>query len=167
MLEALSRNLKEVLAEENFTIEEIYKEFKIKNVPQEKPLELAPSVISENDFEVIHAKSINQIDKRQWNDYMGERGTYNWEGMKFLEKSFTNNAKSEDNWVFDYFIVKDALKNTVLSTFLTTALWKDDMLSSEAVSIKIEAEREKDPYYLTSKGIVGRFPINRRQSPVP
>ena len=151
MLEALSRNLKEVLSEENFTIEEIYKAFKIKNVPLEKPLELAPSIISENDFEVIHAKSINQIDKRHWNDYMGERGTYNWEGMKFLEKSFANNDKPEDNWMFDYFIVKDALKNTILSTFLTTALWKDDMLSSEAVSIKIEAERKKDPYYLTSK----------------
>lgn len=153
MLGALSRNLNEVLAEESFTIEEIYKAFKIKNVSQEKPLELAPSVISENDFEIIHAKSISQIDKRQWDDYMGERGTYNWEGMKFLEKSFTKNDKPEDNWTFDYFIVKDALKNTVLSTFLTTALWKDDMLSPESVSIKVEAERseKKDPYYLTSK----------------
>jgi len=152
MIQALSRNLREVLAEENFSIEEIYKAFKIKNAPQEKLVELAPSVISENDFEIIHAKSITQIDKRQWDDYMGERGSYNWEGMKFLEKSFTGNEKPENNWMFDYFIVKDALKNTVLSTFLTTAIWKDDMLSPESVSIKIEAERaEKDPYYLTSK----------------
>jgi len=152
MVQSLSNNLREVLAEESFTIEEIYKAFKIKTTSQQKPIELAPSVISENDFEIIHAKSIQQIDKRQWDDCMGERGTYNWEGMKFLEKSFTGNDKPEDNWVFDYFIIKDALKNTVLSTFLTTAIWKDDMLSSEAVSIKIEAEREtKDPYYLTSK----------------
>ncbi len=152
MIQSLSRNLKEVLAEENFSIEEIYKAFKIKNVPQEKAVELAPSVISDNDYEVIHSKSITQIDKRQWDDHMGERGSYNWEGMQFLEKSFTGNEKPEDNWVFDYFIVKDALKNTVLSTFLTTAIWKDDMLSSEAVSAKIETERAaKDPYHLTSK----------------
>jgi 7-keto-8-aminopelargonate synthetase-like enzyme/predicted N-acyltransferase len=152
MVQALSKNLKEVLIEENFTIEQICKAFKMNPVKTEKPLELAPSIISDNDFEIIHAKSITQIDKRQWDDYMGERGSYNWEGMKFMEKSFTGNEKPENNWVFDYFIVKDALKNTVLSTFLTTAIWKDDMLSSEAISTKIEAERaQKNPYYLTSK----------------
>jgi 7-keto-8-aminopelargonate synthetase-like enzyme/predicted N-acyltransferase len=154
MIQSLSKNLKEILAEENFTLEEIYKAFKISNAPKAiKSLELAPSVISENDFEIIHAKSISQIDKIQWDDYMAERGAYNWEGLKLLEKSFTGNEKSENNWVFDYFIVKDALKNTILSTFLTTAIWKDDMLSSESVSLKIEAERteKKDPYYLTSK----------------
>jgi hypothetical protein len=152
MIQALAKNLKEVLAEENFTIDEIYKAFKINKVQVTKAVELAPSVISDNDFEIIHSKSITQIDKRQWNDYMGERGSYNWEGMNFLEKSFTGHDKPENNWMFDYFIVKDALKNTVLSTFLTTAIWKDDMLSSESVSAKVEAERtEKDPYYLTSK----------------
>lgn len=152
MVQALAKNLKEVLIEENFTVEQIYKAFKMNPVKVAEPVKLAPSVISENDFEVIHAKSIEQIEKRQWDDYMGERGSYNWEGMKFLEKSFTGNEQPENNWVFDYFIVKDALKNTVLSTFLTTAIWKDDMLSTEAISMKVEAERaEKNPYYLTSK----------------
>ena len=97
---------------------------------------------------------------------MGERGTYNWEGMNFLEKTFTKNDAPENNWIFDYFIVKDALKNTVLSTFLTTAIWKDDMLSSEAVSIKIEAERKKGSLLFNFQGIICWFFINRRQPSV-
>jgi hypothetical protein len=38
-----------------------------------------------------------------------------------------------------------------VATFLTTALWKDDMLSPAAVSVKVEEQRLTNPYYLTSK----------------
>ncbi|HTB31956.1 MAG TPA: aminotransferase class I/II-fold pyridoxal phosphate-dependent enzyme [Bacteroidia bacterium] len=152
MVQALDKNLKEVLAEENFTIEQIYKAFKITPAKTEKTQQLAPAEITETNFEVIHCKSISQIDKDIWNQLLGERGSYNWEGMKFLENSFTGNEKEEDNWVFDYIIIKDALKTPVLATFLTTSMWKDDMLAPETVSSQIEAQRATgDPYYLVSK----------------
>jgi len=152
MIEALSRNLKEVLAEENFTIEEIYKAFKMNPVKTEKPVELAPAIITETNFEVIHCKSIAQIDKQLWDQLLGERGSYNWEGMKFLENTFTGNETEENNWVFDYIIIKDALQTPILATFLTTSLWKDDMLAPESVSSQIESQRDAgDPYYLVSK----------------
>jgi hypothetical protein len=38
----------------------------------------------------------------------------------------------------------------VLATFFTAALWKDDMLSTAAVSEAVEQRRAEDPYYLTS-----------------
>ena len=41
----------------------------------------------------------------------------------------------------------------VLATFLTTALWKDDMLSPALISENVELRRSHDPYYLTSKVI--------------
>jgi hypothetical protein len=152
MVEALAKNLKEVLIEENFTIEQIYKAFKLNPVKAEKPVELAPAVITETNFEVIHCKSITQIDKPLWDQLLGERGSYNWEGMKFLENTFTNNETEENNWAFDYIVIKDALKTPVLATFLTTSLWKDDMLAPEGVSSQIESQRETgDPYYLVSK----------------
>lgn len=152
MIAALAKNLKEVLAEENFTIEEIYKAFKMTPAKVQKPLELAPAVFTETHFEVIHCKSINQIDKQLWNQLLGERGSFNWEGMKFLENTFTGHETEESNWTFDYIIIKDALKTPVLATFLTTSLWKDDMLAPESVSAQIEAKRETgDRYYLVSK----------------
>lgn len=152
MIEALSRNLNEVLAEENFTIEEVYKAFKMNPVKVEKTVELATATITETNFEVIHCKSITQVDKQLWDQLLGERGAYNWESMKFLEKSFSGNEAEENNWIFDYIIIKDALKTPVLATFLTSALWKDDMLAPESVSSQIELKREAgDPYYLVSK----------------
>jgi 7-keto-8-aminopelargonate synthetase-like enzyme len=152
MVEALSRNLKEVLAEENFTLEEIYKAFKMNPAKAIKPLELAPAIITETNFEVIHCKSIAQIDKQLWDQLLGVRGSFNWEGMKFLEKSFTGNETEENNWIFDYIIIKDALQTPILATFLTTALSKDDMLAPESISAQIEARRASgDPYYLVSK----------------
>jgi len=152
MVQALAKNLKEVLVEENFTMEQIYKAFKMNPAKTEKPLELAPAEITETNFEVIHCKSISQVDKELWDQLLGERGSFNWEGMKFLENSFTGNETEENNWTFDYIIIKDALKTPVLATFLTTSLWKDDMLAPENVSSQIEQQRAAgDPYYLVSK----------------
>ncbi len=152
MVQALAKNLKEVLVEENFTIEQIYKAFKMAPITLVKPLELAPAEITETNFEVIHCKTIKQIDKQLWDELLGDRGSFNWEGMKFLENTFTKNETEENNWGFDYIIIKDALKTPILATFLTTAMWKDDMLASESVSAQIEAKRATgDPYHLVSK----------------
>lgn len=152
MIEALAKNFNEVLAEENFTIEEICKAFKMSPAKVKKQVELVPAFITETNFEVIHCKSITQIDKHLWDQLLGERGSYNWDGMRFLEKSFTGNESEENNWGFDYIIIKDALQTPVLATFLTTTLWKDDMLAPESVSAQIELKREAgDPYYLVSK----------------
>ncbi len=151
MVQALAKNLKEVLIEENFTVEQIYKAFKL--TPKATTIvELAPAEITETNFEVIHSKTINQIDKQLWDQLLGARGSFNWEGMKFMEQTFTGNETEENNWLFDYVIVKDALKTPILATFLTTAMWKDDMLAPESVSSQIEAKRAAgDPYYLVSK----------------
>jgi 7-keto-8-aminopelargonate synthetase-like enzyme len=152
MVEALSINLKEVLVEENFTIEQIYKAFKMNPAKTEKSTELAPAIITETNFEVIHCKTIQQVDKELWDQLLGSRGSYNWEGMKFLEDTFSRNDTEENNWTFDYIIIKDALKTPILATFLTTSLWKDDMLAPESVSSQIESQRATgDPYYLVSK----------------
>src|SRR5690606_18846837 len=70
--------------------------------------------------------------------------------------NFKNNTKQEDNWEFDYIIIREKKNNqTVLATFLTTALCKDDMLAHEAVSQKIENIRStEDPYFLTSRMVM-------------
>ncbi|MEI9809098.1 MAG: hypothetical protein WDO16_15235 [Bacteroidota bacterium] len=74
--------------------------------------------------------------------------------MQLLENSFSDNEHPGNNWDFDYIIIKDITTGQpVAATFLTTALWKDDMLSPAAVSENVEAMRATDPYHLTSKVI--------------
>lgn len=68
-----------------------------------------------------------------------------------MEQTFSNNTLKEHNWEFKYLIIFDQKKRPVLATFLTNSLWKDDMLANLGASQAIEAERESDPYYLTSK----------------
>src|SRR5690606_22265062 len=50
-----------------------------------------------------------------------------------------------------YFVVKDAENTPIVMTFFTSAIMKDDMLATEAVSRKIEKLRKTAPRYLTSK----------------
>lgn len=100
--------------------------------------------------ELRHYTSIDQVDRAVWNRLLGNRGSFDHEGCRFLEKVFSNNADPENNWQFHYFLVFDG-KTPVLATFITELLCKDDMLSPESVSQQIENERLSDPYYLTSR----------------
>ncbi|MCX2680637.1 aminotransferase class I/II-fold pyridoxal phosphate-dependent enzyme [Galbibacter sp. EGI 63066] len=95
-------------------------------------------------------ESILKIDKKEWNALFGDRGVFDWDGLRFLETVFSGNEKDEANWVFYYYIVRDQLDRPVLATFFTHALWKEDMLAPEPVSKKIEALRKKDPCHMTS-----------------
>lgn len=99
----------------------------------------------------VYQQRIGNIDKTEWNRLMGTHGAFDWEGLLFLEKVFTNNESSENNWDFHYIIVKDQEHKPILATFFTYALWKEDMLAPVSVSKKLEEIRKKDPYYLSSK----------------
>tara|TARA_R110002050_G_scaffold200872_3_gene335917 strand:- start:3415 stop:5841 length:2427 start_codon:yes stop_codon:yes gene_type:complete len=113
--------------------------------------ELMDSVESQSHgLGVQFEKSITKIDRKEWNALFGNCGVFDWDGLKFLEKSFSENKKAEENWNFYYYIIRDQLGKPVLATFFTYALWKEDMLAPRAVSEKIETLRLKDPYHMTS-----------------
>lgn len=48
-------------------------------------------------------------------------------------------------------VIYDEQKHPILATYLTVGLWKDDMLAKVSASKIIEAQRQSDPYHLTSK----------------
>jgi hypothetical protein len=79
---------------------------------------------------------------------------FDWKGMKFLEASFRDNQGIENNWDFRYYVVEDPAGKTLLMTFAVVALHKEDMFSQVSISKVIEKEREINPYYLTSMGII-------------
>jgi 7-keto-8-aminopelargonate synthetase-like enzyme len=94
--------------------------------------------------------SIAALDPREWDSLLGARGSFSAAGLDFLERAFAS-GRPEDCWSFHYYIVRDENAKPVLATFFTAGLWKEDMLSSTAVSRIVEARRADDPYYLTAQ----------------
>ncbi|MDX1760726.1 MAG: aminotransferase class I/II-fold pyridoxal phosphate-dependent enzyme [Christiangramia sp.] len=94
--------------------------------------------------------TIRDIEPELWNQTVGGHGFYDWNGLSALEAVFANNDSPEHNYQFYYYLVRDENKNCVLATFFSYGLWKEDMLTPMSVSKKLEAVREKDPYYHTS-----------------
>jgi len=93
--------------------------------------------------------TIQQIDKKEWDTCFSGKGTFDWDGLNFLEQVFTDNNLQEHNWGFYYITIKDKEGKIVLAVSLTSALLKNDMLSTVNTSKIIEEMREQDPYYMT------------------
>jgi 7-keto-8-aminopelargonate synthetase-like enzyme len=154
MIASIARELPIAMLEEGLTLKDIYKAFKMQ-MPEDILIDAqVKSVINQSlSLKLHHCNSINKINKEEWNSIFESKGSFDWDGLKVLETSFSQNELPEDNWDFDYVVIKDNDENTVLATFLTAALWKDDMQSEASISISVEQQRKVDPYYLTSKVI--------------
>lgn len=149
----IAKHLPKAMAEEERTIKHIFRAFK-KFSDMEQRIGDAYQNIVVNDQETLKLESfgsIREMDKEQWNDYLGDRGSFDYDNMLMLEETFSNNEKPQDNWEFFYYRVKDGKGTTVLQTFFTAAITKDDMIAPKEVSALVEAKRKDDPLYLTSK----------------
>src|SRR5258705_3693452 len=155
MICTMATELTKALAEEGVTYEDIYKAFKITAPEQQRIDKEVASVIRQAlSLKVDHYRTIYDVPEQEWNLLFANKGTFDWNGLALLENTFLENEEPENNWEFDYVIIKDMLTGRpVVATFLTTALWKDDMLSPAAISMNVELRRTTDPYYLTSKVI--------------
>jgi len=153
MVETLAHHYPKALKEVNFSMDKVYRAFNMKPLETVKAEHAVTSLINQSGLNIQHEKSIELIDEKEWDSLLGNRGTFDWNGLRFLENSFKSNKLPENNWEFDYLIVRDDSGKPVLATFMTTALSKDDMLSPNAISKQIEEQRKlsDDPYYMTSK----------------
>ncbi|WP_119790825.1 bifunctional aminotransferase class I/II-fold pyridoxal phosphate-dependent enzyme/GNAT family N-acetyltransferase [Flavobacterium anhuiense] len=95
--------------------------------------------------------TITDINKQEWNQYLGIHNILDWEGMQYLERTFSNSEDPANKWDFLYYIIRDQDMQVLLMTFCTIGIWKDDMLSTESVSRHIEKTRKTDPMHMTSK----------------
>jgi len=154
MISALARELPLAMKEENVNFKEIYKAFRIP-LPNET-LSMSSKLKNDASKETVtleHFQTIHHISKEAWNELFEGKGSFDWNGLALLEKAFSGNERCEDNWSFDYILIKDTYGKIIVATFFTTALWKDDMLSPASVSEQVEAKRKADHYYLTGKVI--------------
>ncbi|MEO6838878.1 MAG: aminotransferase class I/II-fold pyridoxal phosphate-dependent enzyme, partial [Ginsengibacter sp.] len=154
MIAALAELFPVSMKEENITLAEIYKAFKVP-MPEDLLLDRTIDRVIKGtlSLQLTHYKTIHDIDKGVWDKMFADKGSFDWEGLRLLEDSFTENSLPEDNWIFDYVLVKDIEGRIIVATFFTTGIWKDDMLSPGNVSGQVETRRKIDSYYLTSKVI--------------
>ncbi|UMB54209.1 aminotransferase class I/II-fold pyridoxal phosphate-dependent enzyme [Lutibacter sp. A64] len=143
LVEAMVYHFPKALADTNTTKKSVFSAFKI----------ATPSLTDTESLSTLSVQmvdTIKKIQKEEWNALLGKHGIFDWDGLLFLENVFNNNAAKEHNWKFYYFIIRDAKNKPILATFFTFNIWKEDMLASEKVSIKLEAQRVKNPYLYTS-----------------
>jgi 7-keto-8-aminopelargonate synthetase-like enzyme len=154
MVACLSKNFNLAIAEQNVSIETIYKAFKLPT-PFEKLTQLkVNALVNESKLRVSHVNSIHAVNINDWNRTLGKNATMDWNALEILENSFKENDEDFENWMFDYIVIKDLNNEVVLSTFLTTSISKDDMLANKEVSIEVENKRLNDPYFMTSKTLM-------------
>jgi 7-keto-8-aminopelargonate synthetase-like enzyme len=146
LVEALARHIPEVLAANSTPSSS--RPFRGDQAPAATvPTPLADPV---SGLSLERSASITTLDPREWDSLLGARGSFSAAGLDFLECAFAT-GRPEDRWSFHYYIVRDENAKPVLATFFTAGLWKEDMLSSTAVSRVVEARRADDPYYLTAQ----------------
>jgi 7-keto-8-aminopelargonate synthetase-like enzyme len=114
-----------------------------------------PPPVRRQELQLETHSSIETVDRDEWDRLLGQRGAFGWEALRSLQRVFAaDSAEVEHAWRFHYWIVRDVAERPIAATFFTTALWKDDMMSSAALSEAVERQRGADPYHLTST-IVG------------
>lgn len=103
------------------------------------------------DLQLEEIRTIKQIDKQEWNQHIGNNTILDWDGLFYLEQTFSNHPDPSNKWDFYYYTIRDQNGSIVLMTFFTFGLWKDDMLSTESISRQLEKIRKSDPFHMTSK----------------
>ncbi|CAM1357766.1 aminotransferase class I/II-fold pyridoxal phosphate-dependent enzyme [Tenacibaculum xiamenense] len=154
MLELLQYKYLEALKENNSNCEKVAKTFKLPEFKLSAAIS-ENSISEKEELQVTLSSSILEESREDWNTIFKGNGTLNYDNIALVEKTFSNNEKEEDNWFFKYVDIKNNSGKTILKTFFTVALTKDDMFSPAYVSEKVEKEREENsPYFLTSKTII-------------
>jgi hypothetical protein len=154
VLDAFQYHFPRVLEEEGQTVEDIRTNF---NMPFEQTVKQYALTKPEAQTHTLATQlehSIQNIDKSEWNNMLGDNGTFDWAGCRFLEETFCGNPEPENNWNFHYLVIRDQEHKPILATFFTELLCKDDMIASADVSRQVELVRQQDKYYLTSKVIM-------------
>jgi 7-keto-8-aminopelargonate synthetase-like enzyme len=160
VVESLAEHLPAALADEGSTVVDLRRAFarQLHGRPEVLPVALLPvAPPAASPLRLEHVRTVLDLHTAEWDALLGDRGSFDTAGLRTLESVFgtggTGTAgQTEDVWDFHYLTVRDDDGAPVATTFFTTALWKDDMLSPAHVSREVERRRTEnaDSYFLTS-----------------
>ncbi|MCB9231189.1 MAG: GNAT family N-acetyltransferase [Bacteroidia bacterium] len=156
LVNRIAVHFQNMLTEEGITCKEIARnfqipEFELKTIPSQTPVIRLKKV---TELEPVHKRTISHLDPVEWDALHASNGTLSHTVLQSLESVFAKGDSPENQWDFHYFQVKDDFGKTVLSTFYTAVLVKDDMFAPAAVSEVIEKKRKSDPLFLNSKVVM-------------
>lgn len=114
LVDAIKYHYPKALEEENRTQNQVRKAFNLRLI-DEKPV---AKPVADTALTLQHFTSIENLDQQEWDALLGANGSFDWQGLKCMEETFSNNDKPEDNWEFHYYIVRDSNHTPVLATFL-------------------------------------------------
>jgi 7-keto-8-aminopelargonate synthetase-like enzyme len=159
IVDCLAKSFPEVLADHGSSFNELRYTFRRQLCPAGSveaangytSRRMAPLISRESSLRLERHTSTKTLPRAQWDHLFGKRGSFDVNGLELLEEVFTGNSTTpENNWDFSYWIVRREDESIAAATFLTKALWKDDMLASPGASADIEKHRSNDHYFLTS-----------------
>ncbi|MFT5821359.1 MAG: 7-keto-8-aminopelargonate synthetase-like enzyme [Crocinitomix sp.] len=156
MIRSMAAQYKLAIEEADYSLEQIYKAFKIPNLELNKEVES----VANTDLTINCYKSITELNAEEWDANVKMQGAFDSGYLEVLEKSFSNNIEKENNWKFDYIVVRDKNNKIILSTFTTMSILKDDMLMPHYISKEVESKRVTNPYYLTSRTLTVGSPMS-------
>src|SRR5246127_4707308 len=107
LCKSLAKNLPLALKEENRTEEDIYRAFKMLRSKQAIKKQVPDRFNENTKYTIQKESSITDIPQQVWDELMGDNGMFDWNGLRLLESIFQNNEKPENNWDFQYYLVKD------------------------------------------------------------
>jgi hypothetical protein len=136
-----------VLEEENRTLNDIHKAFRITGINAEHK---HVNFRYEGKLLLQYENTVKGLSAPEWNEMFKGRGNFDWRALSFFEDTFKDNLEQENNWKFHYYIIRDSMQKPILATFFTKSIWKDDMLAAADVSATLEKMREENPYHMTS-----------------
>lgn len=106
-----------------------------------------------SQLKVVSCESITHVNRDEWDSCFAGKGSFDWEGMLFLEKAFSQNMRQRDNWGFHYLSIYEG-ETLQAMTFFTSTWLKDDIFADASISAQIEDKRERDPDFLVSKTLM-------------
>ncbi len=155
-VEALKFHYPRVLLSENTDVNKVRKAFKLPML--DKYTGIFDRIESERSekkqFTVEVKRSIEQVDRDDWNSILKDEGNYSYETMCLLERAFSCNSEKWENWEFYYLTVREQGGGIVAATCLTKSVVKDDLFAPRAVSEELERVRRSNPNHLTSESLV-------------
>lgn len=155
MVTRFARVYKEEMAKADFTKEEVYKAFKIKQpVLEEMELDRQRDSLTVKTF-----SSITELDVEQWDTCFQHNRMLRSEQLVCAELG-SGMKVSNGLWKNRYIMIEDARGKVICAAPVSITITKDDMLASNDVSVLAEHRREKDPSYLTSRTVMTGLPYS-------
>lgn len=158
MIESLAYHYPLALEEEKVTLDQVCKNFKLATEDYELETSIQ-ALVNYSQLSIKRYPSISEINTHEWDSVFSFNGQMQVSEFELLERAYQGNPLKQDNWDFNYVIVKSPEGKVVIAAPVITMLQKDDVLHSEEISQSIERFRKQDPYYLTSRVVITGSPI--------